>query len=77
MGDAVAIVATSLFRLDVRTKSEVRQRCDERKSETNEQRQMFTTSQTLNVNVPQIYWSKTSDAMLAACNAQHCGSDDL
>jgi len=34
-----------LFTLDVRTKSEVRQRCDDRKSETNEQREMLTTSQ--------------------------------
>jgi len=36
LGDAVAIVATPLFTLDVRTKSEVRQRCDDRKSETND-----------------------------------------
>jgi len=39
----------SLFRPthDVQTKSEVRQRCDDRKSETKEQRQMFTASQTV------------------------------
>jgi len=40
---------------DVRTKSEVQQRCDDHKSETNEQRQLFTTSRKLK----QIYRKST------------------
>jgi len=39
---------------DVRMKSEVQQRCDDRKSQTNDQRQLFT-SPWVQASLPQIY----------------------